>query len=126
MKHSDLRDVRGHMLDFEIVLKAFECQLVKIVDCRMANDPLQSLEHVPLHLGEHFFIIKVAAHFFQLSDGGHILLPITVFCSNEECRASDELIVPLVYHPFGAVAVEEVDGKKESFWEQIKGSMSFN
>jgi hypothetical protein len=32
----------------------------------------------------------------------------------------------LVDHATGAVTVEKVDGKEESFWEQLEGSVSFN
>ena len=69
---------------------------MKAIDRRVTNNPLQSLKHVPLHLGEHLFIIKPTAHLLKLSDRRHIFFAIPELGRYQEGGAADELIVPLV------------------------------
>jgi ABC-type Na+ transport system ATPase subunit NatA len=92
----------------------------------MPNNPVEGLQNVPLHLCEHLVVVQGATHGLQLSYSRYPVLLITVLGSNEEGGATDKLIVALVDDTAGAVAVEEVDSKKQSFRQQLEGGVSFN
>lgn len=115
MEESNLGNVQGHVLNLSIVWSLQECDLEEGIYAGVANDPVESLQNVPLHLGEHFVVIEGAAHGLELSNSGHTVFLVTVLGSNEERSAADQLVVTLVDHTAGAVSIEKVDGEEQGF-----------
>lgn len=92
----------------------------------MTDDPVEGLKDMPFHLGKHLIIVERAAHGLQLPDCGHTFLAVTVFGSDQEGSAANELVVALVDNTAGAVAVEEVDSKEQGLWKELEGGVSLN
>lgn len=108
-EHGNLGDVTSHVCDFRIVGDVDESKLQEAVNCWMPDGPVKSLQYMPLHLSEHFVVVERAAHEFELPYGGHVLLAISVFGSNQQGSTTNQLIVSFVHDTPGAIPVEEVD-----------------
>ena len=91
----------------------------------MTDDPVEGLQNMPLHLGEHLIVVERAAHGLELPYGGHTVFLVAVLGSNEKSSAANKLVVTLVDHATGAVAIEQVNGEEESLGQQLEGSVSF-
>lgn len=96
------------------------------VDGRVSHDPVEGVEDVPLHLGEHGGIVEATAHGGELADEGDLVLLVAVLGGNKQGRAADELVMTLVDDATRAVAVEQVDGEEERLGEQLKGGVGLD
>lgn len=96
------------MLEDWVVADLGHSEIEEARDGRVTNDPVDGLQHMPLHLSEHVIVVEGAAHGLELPNRGHALLLVTVLGGNEQRGASDQLIVALVDNTAGAVAIEEV------------------
>jgi hypothetical protein len=114
------------VLDFSIIGGCGKSNLEESIYGRVSDNPVQSLQNVPFHLGEHFVIVKRAAHRFQLPNGGYAVLFVAILGSNEKRSTSDELVMALVYDTAGAVAVEEINGKEECLGQELESGVSFD
>jgi hypothetical protein len=126
MEKSDLGDVQGHVLDFGIVWRLRQSNLEESVDSGVSNDPVEGLQNVPLHLREHFVIVKGAAHGLELSYSWYSVLLVTILGSDEQGSTPNKLVVALVDNTAGAVTVEEVDGEEQCFRQQLESGVRFN
>lgn len=117
MEQGNLRNVECHVLDLSIIRRCGKGDLQEGIHGRVSNNPVQGLQYVPLHLGEHFVVVKRATHGLQLPDSWYPVFLIAILGSNEESSTSDKLVVALVNDAAGAVAVEKVDGEEESLGE---------
>lgn len=123
---SNLAKVGSHMFDFCIVTLLGSHELGEEVDGGVANGPLEGVEDVHLHLGEHAGIVETATHVVELVDLGNTVLLVAVLGGDEEGGTADELIVLLVHDSSRAVSVQQVDGEKERLWEQSKGGVGLD
>lgn len=126
MEQGNLRNVKGHVLDFGVVGSFGECNLEEGVHGWVSNNPVQGLQNVPFHLSEHLVIVERAAHRLQLPNGGHAVLLVAILGGNEEGSTADKLVVTLVDDAAGAVAVEKVDSKEEGLGQQLESGVSFD
>lgn len=101
----NLAEVGRHVLDLDVVALLNDHELGEAVDSRMANSPLECIEDVHLHLGEHTRVIETTAHVVEFVDLGNTILLVTVLGGDEQCCAADKLVVVLVDDSLGAVAV---------------------
>jgi hypothetical protein len=126
VEESDLGDVKSHVLNLSIVGGLRQGDLEEGIYRGVTNDPVKSLQNVPLHLGEHFIVVQRAAHGLQLPNGRDTVLLVTVLGSNEQGCAANELVVTLVDNTARAVAVEKVDSEEKGLGQQLESSMSFD
>lgn len=92
----------------------------------VADGPLESVEHVALHLAEHVLLVGTAAHVFEVRDCGHTALFVLVLGGDPQTGAADELVVLLVHDSLGAVAVNEVDGQEEGLGLEPQGDVGLD
>lgn len=111
----DLTNVSGHVSNFAVVLLVGPNDGLEEVDRGVANVPLEGIEDVHLHLGEHAGIVQTTAHIVQLVDLGNTVLLVAVLGSNQQRCAADKLVVLLIDDPLGAVSVKQVDGQEHGF-----------
>ena len=81
----------------------------KIVNRRMSNKPVNGLQNMPFHLGEHIIVIECAAHGLELLNRGYSVLTISIFCRYEQRTASYQLVVLFIDNTARTVPIEEVD-----------------
>lgn len=112
MEHCDLRHVRSHILNLHIRREVFQCQLKEAIDGRMANDPLQGLQYMPLHLDKHALVVEITAHLLKLAYCRHVLFAVAVFGGYQQGGTTYKLIVPFVDDAARAVPVEEVHSQE--------------
>lgn len=114
----DLAEVGGHVPDLTVVLLVSPDDGLEEVDSGVADVPLQRVEDVHLHLGEHASVVQTTAHVVELVDLGDPVLLVTILGSDQEGCTADKLVVLLVDHPLRAVPVKQVDGQEEGFPEE--------
>lgn len=125
---SNFAKVSGHVSNSLSHLLAVGTQKqVQIRVCsRMSHGPLQSVENMALHLAKHVFFVGATAHVFEVRDGRHPALFVLVLGRNPQTRASNQLVVFFVHHPFAAVPIDEIDGEKQRLRLQSQGHVSLN
>ena len=126
VEESDLGDVKSHVLNLSIVGGLRQGDLEEGIYRGVTNDPVKSLQNVPLHLGEHFIVVQRAAHGLELPNSRDTVLLVAVLGGNEQGCAANELVVTLVDNTARAVAVEKVDGEEKGLGQQLESSMSFD
>ncbi len=94
-------------------------------DRRVTDNPVQGLQNMPLHLGEHVVVVKRAAHGLELPNGGHTLLAVSVLRCDQESGTAYELVVSLIHDSTRAVAIQKIDREVQCFRQQSEGVMSF-
>lgn len=119
----DLAEVGGHVPDLTVVLLVGPDDGLEEVDGRVADVPLEGVEDVHLHLGEHACVVQTTAHIVELVDLGDTVLLVAVLGSNQECCTADKLVVLLIDYPLGAVPIKQVDGQKQRFPQERESSM---
>lgn len=123
---SDFEDVKRQTLNLWVVHVVLNGETHERIHGGMADSPAQGRQDMPLHLQEHVVVIQRTAHGFQLLDCWDLLFLVTILRGNEEGGAAHELIMALVDHSLGAVAVEKVDCEKQSLGQELKGRVSFH
>lgn len=109
----DLADVPCHVLQLDVLLGSVgKGELKEAIHGGVSNNPVEGVEYVPLHLGEHLFVVEHGAHALELSDQRHPVLAVTILGGNEQGSTANELIVTLVDDTTGTVSVEEVHGEE--------------
>lgn len=97
MVESNLAEVGGHVLNFPVVTLLRNHELRKEVNSGVADRPLESVEDVHLHLGEHAGIVQAAAHVVELVDLGDAVLFVTILGGDQEGSTAHQLVVLLVH-----------------------------
>ena len=126
MEQGNLCNIQGHVLDFGVVWSFCKSDLEKGVDGGVSNCPVQGLQNVPLHLGEHLIIVERTTHRLQFPNRRYPIFLVAVLSGNEEGSAANELVVAFVDNTAGAVAVKKVDGKEKGLGQQLESGVSFN
>lgn len=122
----DLADVGSHVLNLLVVPLLRDNELGEEVDGRVTNGPIESVENMHLHLGEHASIIKSTAHVVELVDLGNTVLLVAILGSDQQSSAANKLVVLLVHDPFRAVTVQEVDSEEQCLGQQLEGSVGLD
>lgn len=106
MVKGDLADVGGHVSNLPVVLFVCPNDGLEEVDGGMAYVPLESVEDVHLHLGEHARIVQTTAHVIQLVNLRNTVLLVSILGSNQQSCTADKLVVLLIDDTLGAVSVK--------------------
>jgi hypothetical protein len=83
MVKGDLAEIGGHVLNFPVVTLLRNHQLREKVDSGVTNGPLEGVEDVHLHLGEHAGIVQAAAHVVEFVDLRNTVLLVTILRSDQ-------------------------------------------
>jgi hypothetical protein len=77
-------------------------------------------------LCEHAGVIESAAHVVKFVNLGNAVLLVTILGSDEQCSASNQLVVLLVHNSLRAVSIEEVNREEESLGKEAEGGMGLD
>ena len=86
---SNLAEISSHVFNFLVILLLSNDELREKVDGRVADNPLQGVEHVHLHLSEHSSIVKTAAHVVELVNLRYSILLVSILGGDEEGSTAD-------------------------------------
>ena len=75
----------------------------------MSNEPVNGLQNMPFHLGEHIIVIECAAHGLELLNRGYSVLAISIFGRHEQRTASYQLVVLFIDNTARTIPIEEID-----------------
>lgn len=124
--HGNLAEVGRHVLNLLVISLLRHHELSKEVDGGVADGPVESVENVHLHLGEHSGVVESAAHVVKFVNLRDSILLVTILGSDEEGGTSDKLVMLLVHHSLGAVPVEKVDGEEQRLGEEGEGGVGLD